>query len=253
MQVDRYTATKKAEDRFFENRPAEGVQVLSVIDGHGGSRAAELIVQTLTAFCAAAGEEKDRWFRSPEQLVGRAVEEAAVVTQEEWSGAVMTLVVVLEYESWLDLIWAQLGDTLAIWRNIDGEIERTPDHNCRSNPEERDAAVARGGVYRSGYIMSPDGIGGLQPSRSLGDAYMGPITSKLPDIGRAKTPGPVLLSTDGVVAGLGNMPEAEREVFDALYERVEAGDSLDLAVPAACRQGVMDDVTVLSLRRFPAD
>lgn len=258
MQVDRYTATKKAEDRLFEYRPADGVHVLSVIDGHGGAKAAEMIVQTLSAFCAAAGNGSDRWFRSPEQLVSRAVEEAASVTRDEWSGAVLTLTIALERGRGeqgdpLEVIWAQLGDTLAMWRNTDGEIERTPDHNCRSNPDERDAAVARGGLYRSGYIMAPDGTGGLQPGRSLGDAYMGPIASKEPDIGRARTAGPVVLTTDGVVAGLRNMPEAEREVFDELYERIESGDSLEIAVPDVCRHGVMDDITVLALRAAASD
>ncbi len=253
MQVDRYTATKKGEDRLFESRPADRVHVLAAIDGHGGAQAAELVVQTLAGFCSAAGDGSERWFRSPEQLARRAIEEAATVTREEWSGAVLTLVIALDTEDGVDLVWAQLGDTLAMWRNTDGEIERTPDHNCRSNPEERDAAVARGGVYRSGYIMSPEGIGGLQPARSLGDAYMGSIASKEPDIGRAQSPGPVVLSTDGVVAGLGNMPEAERTVFDELYERVEAGEALERVVPDICRQGIMDDVTVLALKADVSD
>ncbi|MBI3274029.1 MAG: hypothetical protein HYZ69_02700, partial [Candidatus Colwellbacteria bacterium] len=75
-----------------------------------------------------------------------------------------------------------------------------PEHNVRSNLEERKAAEQRGGIYSGGYIWNDLGsLGqGLQMSRALGDAHLGNILSREPDVYTIAEPLWVLVASDGL-------------------------------------------------------
>ncbi|MFO8065426.1 MAG: protein phosphatase 2C domain-containing protein [Spirochaetia bacterium] len=249
MPVRTFTASVKGEDRYVYTPINDGSTLLVVADGHGGAKCADSTVTAIqAAFQTAQTEAKLRdagndWPVTAENLLREAMAVAAKQTEGESSGAVVTAVLA---SSAGDMVaWAQVGDTVAIWRNKEGDIERTPDHNCRSNIAERKAAVQRGGHYIAGYIMAPDGSGGLQPARSLGDEYMGRVASKEPDVGSSTLDGPLLVSSDGVITGIQGSPKAETAAFTQLLEQAEAGEDLEPSVNALLPGGFLDDVTVL--------
>src|SRR5439155_9138069 len=76
------------------------------------------------------------------------------------------------------------------------------DHNVRSNLPERAQAEARGGIYRAGYLEDSENPGpGLQMARSLGDAELGRVLNREPEIQSLALGGKgiVLVGTDGLL------------------------------------------------------
>lgn len=261
-----FTHALKGEDRNLHRELPGGRHLLVVADGHGGADVAERAVTTIRIFfekvdVVSALDGEASWDEAAVRLLADAVEAADRVTRDEFSGAVLTAVLVAPEPDGasdnavgetpsvrpLRFAWAQVGDTAAVWRDADGGVSRTPDHNCRSNLAEREAAEARGGRYIRGYIMAPNGSGGLQPARSLGDTYMGKVTSKEPELGSGCAHGPLVVTSDGIVNGIQDSAEAEHAVFTELIERIEAGEDLDRAVSGTCPGGFKDDVTVFAV------
>lgn len=251
MPVHTFTEAVKGEDRHLHTDLPDGTTLMVVADGHGGTDCAVSAVAAIETMFHRDGvrtrlsEAGEQWRSVAEKELRDAIARAAEETDSELTGAVVTAVLVSPARDML--AWAQVGDTVAMWRSAQGEIERTPDHNCRSNVAEREAAEKRGGRYMSGYIMAPDGSGGLQPARSLGDRYMGPVASKEPDIGSATLGGGLLVSSDGIVNGIQGSVQAETAVFKRVLEQAEAGEDLEATVRAFFPGGFRDDVTVLVL------
>jgi serine/threonine protein phosphatase PrpC len=74
-----------------------------------------------------------------------------------------------------------IGDSPIILARKNGEIEMSPEHNVRSNIEERNLAIKRGGIFNNGYICDKDG-NGLQMSRDIGYHKLGDILDRNPDV-----------------------------------------------------------------------
>lgn len=249
MPVRTFTASVKNEDRHVHIQLPDGGTLLAVADGHGGADCAESVVATIEAMFQPAGsgirlsQSHEQWRSGAEELLHNAIRRASEETITKLSGAVVTVVLTAPAADML--AWAQVGDTVAMWRNGNGDVERTPDHNCRTNVAERAAAEKRGGRYMGGYIMAPDGAGGLQPTRSLGDRYMGRVASKEPEVGSSTLGGPVLVSSDGIVTGVQGSPEAETATFRRLLEGAEANADLEEQVGTVISDAFIDDVTIL--------
>lgn len=236
-------APLKGEDAQASEVLTDGSALLFVADGHGGRDCAEL-----------AAAEFPRAFRTafqsgnePVDALAAAAESAAEQTRNADSGAVYTAVWVAAAHD--RMAYAQLGDTAAVWRDAQGRLRRTPDHNVRSNRQEREAAEARGGRYRGGYMLGPDRLYGIQPARALGDREMGPVASKAPEIAAdtLQARSWVVVSTDGILVPVQGDADAEERALASLIGALEHGSALDAALESVFGSRFIDDVTVLAL------
>jgi serine/threonine protein phosphatase PrpC len=128
-----------------------------------------------------------------------AVAELVHLTEAFDSGT--TLAVALVEEAAARVAVAVLGDSAVVVLDSRGRAVASPEHNARTNAAEREAAVRRGGVWdASGYLRNPGSGYGVQLTRALGDAGMGPVLRRIPEVYSVDL-GPdsaVVLATDGV-------------------------------------------------------
>ncbi len=197
------------EDRFVAEFVDLGTvrgHLLAVLDGHGGEAAAEACARSMSrALRAAGGADAEGALRA-------AVEDLVRLTEGFDAGT--TLAAALVQESVARVAVAVLGDSAVVAVDSRGRAEVSPEHNARTNAAEREAAVRRGGVWEeSGYLRNPGSGYGVQLTRALGDAGMGPVLSRIPEVYSVDL-GPdsvVVLATDGVFdpshAGSGNVAE----------------------------------------------
>lgn len=169
-QEDRYVIA------YIEAEHGKG-QLMALMDGHGGSSAADKVAQSVEkSFIQALAESKG----DIKQALYKAVEVLAYMTQNEKSGTTLSLVYVPDDESRAYV--AVIGDSPVIITDKSGKIRVSPEHNVRSNPGELDAARERGAIYSGGYIFDPASQSGLQLSRALGDRELARVLSREPDI-----------------------------------------------------------------------
>lgn len=183
----------------------EGV-LLALMDGHNGKGVAEYCKQNIPKLFSLG--EKECVKIALKRLVAKLDEE----TREMKSGSTLSLVYIPKDAKRAYV--AVLGDSPVIifgdWHE-DEHGERTnlnvsPEHNVRTNKEERVAAEARGGIYERGYVWVPtsgprDYPTGIQLSRALGDCWMYDILNRKPEIYSVPLcPGSVvLLASDGLL------------------------------------------------------
>lgn len=165
-------------------------ELLAVMDGHSGSGAA--------ALCAREIKNDFRISRAAdaETALKRLVKKLALKTENLTSGSTLSLALVVYAP--LQVSVAILGDSPVVVLDKQGELHLSPEHNVRSNLDERRAAEKRGGIYDHGYIFEPIGRNGLQMSRALGDAHLGKIISREPEIYTIAKPAWVLVASDGL-------------------------------------------------------
>ncbi|KKS38223.1 MAG: hypothetical protein A3G49_02175 [Candidatus Sungbacteria bacterium RIFCSPLOWO2_12_FULL_41_11] len=164
--------------------------MLAVMDGHDGKEVAE--------FCR---EEIGKLFEiinpdETEPKLRRLVSELNSRTANFQAGSTLSVAVILESHFMASI--AILGDSPVVVFDKHGKLHASPEHNVRSNPEERAAVEKRGGVYSDGYIFTRESNNGLQLSRALGNAHLNEILSREPDIYTISDPQWVLVASDGV-------------------------------------------------------
>jgi serine/threonine protein phosphatase PrpC len=127
---------------------------------------------------------------------------------------------------------AVIGDSPIIIRSGEN-IWRSPEHNVRSNPAEREAAENRGGYVHSGYLFSStSGHGqGLQMSRALGDKFLRGIISTEAETAavQVQEDGYIIVATDGVFDP-GHAQGATDDFFKNLHDTANAQSLVDYAV-----------------------
>lgn len=239
------TATAKGarhyqEDRFVHFTDGPNT-IAAVIDGHGGHIVADRIKVGLP----------NLWQQfSPIPSVHERIKSVfkVLATENEFAneGAAVSLVVVNGFDTTLMEVAtvAILGDAPVLVKDINGEINISPEHNVRTNPKERDAAISRGGFYRNGYIMGWRGDG-LQMSRAIGDASLRSILSTEPEIYDVAI-GPeswILLGTDGLFD-----PSHLAPAHDEVAKLVEGGAIATELVHRAVQLPTGDNVTAILIR-----
>lgn len=203
MEITKFSkigARPYQEDRYVVHQTGDGV-LLAVMDGHGGQDAAQVCQDYLPSFwdvtvAQPGGSGEKRPFATALELV---IWQLDSITNEYQSGSTISAAFI---PTGGDKVYAAiLGDSPIIVRSPDGVCHVSPSHNARNNPEERRAAIERGGEYNGGYVWNrPGDYGmGLQMTRSLGDAYMGQIIYRKPEIVTYELGDFVLLATDGVL------------------------------------------------------
>ena len=178
------------EDRHYETYiPDRKWLLLTVMDGHGGEDVSE--------FCA------NNIFRTmslddgkPEYRLSSLVANLNSATRLYEAGSTFSGVIISEELDTASV--AILGDSPVVILDGKGQLHISPEHNVRTNVNERKAAEARGGHYSQGYIWHSREEGGLQMSRALGDAHLDGILSREPEIYTIPNPVWVLVASDGL-------------------------------------------------------
>lgn len=203
MKLSITTATMKGqrsyqEDRLVVHQDERGT-LLAVIDGHGGQLTAEFAAKHLVEHF---NEQYELLTSMADQVdnLPLAILESTIVRLGERlqsfdNGAVISAVFSNDTE---EIYVAILGDAPVFTRLADGTIHLSPEHNVRTNFEERKAAEARGGVMYNGYVCNSQGVG-LQISRALGDRAMKGIISYEPQVYSIVPNDFIVVASDGVL------------------------------------------------------
>ena len=214
--------------------------LLAVFDGHRGAAVAEQASQALRSlflahFTARKGDPSatlNDVFRSLHELTNKntAGSTASVVFIPEDAGAIYLGV---------------LGDSPIAIVDSTGQSHFGPDHNIRTNFREREAALARGGVFSEGYLEDPQVPGvGLQMSRSLGDVDLTWVLERKPEIERVSFGGKgiVLVGSDGLL-----LPRKghNAEQLARLLRLVQEGADAQALVTDAVDRGADDNITAI--------
>lgn len=246
------TATAKGargyqEDRSFTYESEIGT-ILAVFDGHSGEQTAEwLHVNLLPILLEELSTHLLREILSPLEIkaaLSRAFKKADKATHNNHAGSTATVVVITPDQS--EAFIAVLGDSPVIARDSSGIRHVAPEHNVRTNRAEREAAEDRGGIYGGGYICRGFSGPGLQMGRAFGDANLGRIISKEPEIYGMPLGEWLLVCSDGVTdPGHSEMAEAVNKI-EAL---VDAGATAQNLVDRAVKIPTEDNATAILWRR----
>jgi serine/threonine protein phosphatase PrpC len=166
-------------------------------------------------------------------------------TREYHDGSTASVAYVTDKHAYV----AVLGDSLVVARARGETYHQMPEHNVRSNPEEKAAAIRRGGFVQSGYLFAHDTGQGLQMARALGDATLDSVLSRKPDtaIYSLDAKGWVLLASDGLFD-----PSHKVSVSAAsdgtLVQIIEGGIDAAGLVEDAIRRKTGDNVSAVLVR-----
>lgn len=159
--------------------------LLGVADGHGGDDTSSFIESQLSQglFDKMLIETRrpiDALNNTFEHLNDATLELSRSSGAHAESGSTLSLVYIPDdqTESWVGII----GDSPVIHVRQDGTVHLSPEHNARSNEEERKGAEQRGGFFKDGYIYSKSSRFALQMTRDLGCHAMGNVLRRVPDI-----------------------------------------------------------------------
>jgi len=222
------------QDRYKVHHTDHGTLV-AVMDGHGpeGHVVAAKCADYLAPFwdigykgdaCAAL-----------KQLVG-ALDS---ITNEFTSGSTFSAVFLPKDKE--TAYAAILGDSPIIV-GYQGKHMYAEPHNVRTNLQERQEAIARGGSYENGYIQNINGHG-LQVSRALGDSDFSSIIRKDPEVLTIAHWDWILLASDGVI----DRNENEAEEIDRLAFNIDADTKL--TAPGLVGIDTEDNATAVLIRR----
>lgn len=216
-----------------------------VADGHGGDAASKEIKNWI----------HQKWILhdnpNPETQIRELYHSLDLQTCEMEAGTTLSLIYLPKSAPLIFV--AVLGDSPVIVKS-GNEIFIGPDHNARSNPEEREDAVMRGAIYQGGYVCQPLHTGmypddyspGLQMTRALGDTNL-KFLSHEPEI-RSLPFGEygdwALVASDGVLdPSHHNISEG-----DVIAGLIDAGAEAPELVTRATRTPTNDNATAILVR-----
>ena len=231
-----------AVSEWIDTRAGSG-WLLAVFDGHRGAATAALAAQSLRSLFVERYTAQDGDAAAALRDVFKSLHE---LTQEDLSGSTASVVFIAADAQAATL--AVLGDSPIAILDGRGRAHFGPDHNVRSNRQERAAAEARGGVYRGGYLEDGGRPGiGLQMARALGDADLARILEREPEVETVALGGQgiVVVGTDGLLSpGEGAHSEQLRKIL----ANVQKGSEADAVVADALARDTGDNVTVIVWR-----
>lgn len=168
------------EDRTVVKNFKNGDILLAVLDGHGGSRVAEIAANKIPyifkSICRLYPTLSDH------DVILSLFKRLNYLTCNYSSGAACSLVWV---KPSLNLIHvAVLGDCPVLLKQPDENIWRAPEHNVRTNAIEAQRAIKNGARIYNGYMFGYFGMDevGIQMSRALGDKILHGVIERIPEI-----------------------------------------------------------------------
>lgn len=227
------------EDRFLVHSTGWG-KLAAVMDGHGGDSVSQIVLEALPNLWDVAFQNG---LRPVPVVIQEVVASLDTLTEHYGPGSTLSLVFVPDEPGLIH--GATVGDSPVVADAATG-LFIGPDHNARSNPSERDAALARGGFYHGGYLYQTSYGSGLQMARALGDASLGRVVSKTPELFVIKNPQSfVLLATDGVFDPSHSVTEQQiQNVVDIIHR---GGDAQAL-VDSAVQRKTQDNATAVLIK-----
>ena len=229
------------EDRFFTLTAEQGTLV-AVFDGHGGDECSQRCSEDFPVLFADA-------ISAPKITVRKALERSihnlAVQTDYFVPGTTLSAVFIPARGNFVTA--AVIGDSPIIIKDSDANLQIGPDHNVRTNYDERLAAEARGGFVSDGYLCASFNGPGLQMARALGDAQLRAVLSRTPEIYRVRMDkhGYIIVATDGAFdPGHYDFKKASESVVSL----VEAGAEAQAVVDYAVNVPTGDNVTAIIVR-----
>ena len=229
-QEDRYFYKKIRNSKFYG-------WLLAVMDGHRGSSVAELCMKEIDGLFELSDPNLT------EKALHDLVSALNLKTLHCHEGSTLSVACILESHNKVTV--AVLGDSPVIVVDGKNKFHISPEHNVRSNLEERRAAEKRGGVYSGGYLYIQGGGSfdyGLQLSRVLGDSSLSSVLSREPDIYTIQDPSWILVASDGLIDP--NNEDSEslfREIEKYAKKHAKADDLMQWAE----KRGLCDNATAL--------
>jgi serine/threonine protein phosphatase PrpC len=246
MKFEMTQATAKGNRSYQEDRsvvywvPDEGY-LLATFDGHGGSECADHCAKVLVPLIHSL----PRTDRLTEDVIHDVFKTLNDETETMGPGCAASIAFIPKDGT--SVIVGVLGDAPVLVKKADGELWLAPEHNVRTNREEADAAVKRGGFVQSGYLFVRQSIhaDGLQMSRALGDRWLTTVLNREPEIFRLPT-GPdsfVLVATDGLFD-----PTHATQPGETIAAAIEAGHDANQLVQNALAVPTYDNVTAILVK-----
>jgi serine/threonine protein phosphatase PrpC len=172
--------------------------LLAVFDGHRGALTAEQASLALPSlfktYFAAHRDDLSKTFREVFLSLHN-------LTSDQLTGSTASVAYIPQDARYL--YWAILGDSPTAAIDAQDQSHFGPDHNIRTNMKERAAAKTRGGIYKEGYLEDPEKPDtGVQMTRVLGDADLGRVLDRTPEIQTIPLGGKgvVLVGSDGLLS-----------------------------------------------------
>ncbi len=241
---------KYQEDRYIVQHlkgfpDGSNVLFMAVMDGHGGAEVSDFLekhfIELFIKVAIDPKAEKHDWVEALKigiVLLGE-------MTKDMRPGSTLSVVIVPDNQQRAYV--AVVGDSPVVILDANGLLNLSPDHNARSNEQERLAAISRGAVYDNQYLRDPVTGDGLQMSRSLGDSTMASFLSRQPDVYSVDL-GPhsfVIVASDGVLDPFHkDTPSQEKR----LAEMVAKGADAKALVEDALVRKTGDNATALVYR-----
>lgn len=232
------TCSEKGEKLYQEDRCVVEtlrlgdirLQMLAIMDGHSGSEVADLIKNILPRIV------EDSFLQTGldiPRLLQSAINTIDQHTRYNYSGSTLSMVVIPDYEN--KAYVAVMGDSPVIILDKDGKAVTSPDHNIRTNLEERNKAIKRGATTNGRYIYDQKSGNGIQMSRALGDVSMDSILNRNPEIYEVNLNEDsfVVVATDGV---FDPGHDTESDVYRVIEMVDKGAEAKDLVKDALERQ-----------------
>jgi len=215
------------EDRHAVSAAPDGVTVVALFDGHGGSRVAEAAAGRVVDVVASSVKRDPRFQGNAWAQIFGALDTPA--PSEGSTATVLCLVPPM-------LHVAHVGDSRALLVRQAALLRLTPDHR-EETPSERARILAAGGEFHDGYVVDlRHPHRGLMVTRALGDKELEPAgVIATPEITAVHTNGALgfVLATDGLWDVLG--PTADAFVARALRRSVSDGSNAAAATTLPLR------------------
>jgi serine/threonine protein phosphatase PrpC len=218
-----------------------------VFDGHGGGDTSQYAVDTLPGIFA---DEITKPNAKPRVALVKTIHKLAIETDYYAPGSTLSLAFIPTNRKFV--YCAVIGDSPIIVKDSKGAINIGPDHNVRTNMEEKRAAEERGGFVISGYLYASYDSPGLQMARALGDSHLRKVISRKPDIYtvRVNKDSFVLVATDGAFDP--GHYDFKKEA-EAVVKLVEEGAIAQTLVDRALNVPTGDNVSAILARFEDAD
>ena len=227
------------EDRFVVIRydtPEEKGWLLAVMDGHGGSEVADLCEKSLGSLFRSLISGPAMITDVLRQLIEALVKK----TRGMDTGSTISVVYISETNS--NAFVAILGDSPVIIKTVHG-LWVSPEHNIRTNEQDRKSVLENGVRYDGGYMCDPVTGNGLQLTRALGDRDFDKFLIREPEVASClllNRDSFVLVASDGLVD-----PGHNNKDTGSLVKIMEGdGTAADL-VRDALRRRTRDNVTAV--------
>lgn len=234
-----YMGTRHSqEDHILWADVPEGV-LIGILDGHGGDEVASLLAHQMPRMWSAIDGD------AYEEALRHVFAMAHAVTKEYRCGSTASVVFIPKDET--EAYIAVLGDSPVLAERADGTIFVGPDHNARSNQEERSKAVQRGGIYQGGYMWNDygDNAAGLQMTRAFGDHACRNFLGRTPEIFRIPLGNFLLVASDGMF----DPKHTSREAVDDVLACIRNDQTADQMCEQAVAKPTNDNVSAILWRR----